>query len=98
MKVIKQTYHVKSPVQDVWQALIDPKVIDDWGGGPSKMSEMVGFEFELWGGDIHGKNIEVIPNKNKPDNTKIPKASTGVIGISVTTYLSPLYPSNQHRY
>lgn len=62
MKTIKQTYLINSPVEKVWQALIDPKIIEDWGGGPAKMSAEVGFEFSLWGGDIHGKNIEVIPN------------------------------------
>lgn len=63
MKSIKQTYIIHAPVEEVWQAFIDPKIIDEWGGGPAKMSEEVEFEFELWGGDVHGKNIEVIPNK-----------------------------------
>ena len=63
MKSIKQTYIIHAPVEEVWQAFADPKVIDGWGGGPAKMSEEVEFEFEVWGGDVHGKNIEVIPNK-----------------------------------
>ena len=63
MKTIKQTYHIKAPVDKVWQALVDPKIIDKWGGGPAKMSDKIGFEFSLWGGDIHGKNTEVVPNK-----------------------------------
>lgn len=25
------------------------------------MGDQAGFEFELWGGDIYGKNIEVVP-------------------------------------
>lgn len=33
------------------------------GRGVAKMSEEVGFEFELWDGEIYGKNIEVIKNK-----------------------------------
>lgn len=60
MKTIKQTYLINAPAEKVWQALVDPKIIDDWGGGEAKMSEDVGFEFSLWGGDIHGKNIEVV--------------------------------------
>lgn len=63
MKSIKQAYTIDAPVEEVWQALTDPKVIDGWGGGPAKMSGKVGFEFELWGGDIWGKNIEVIKGK-----------------------------------
>ncbi len=63
MKNIKQTYIINSSVDKVWQALVNPKIIDDWGGGPVKMSEKVGAEFSLWDGEIHGKNVEVIPNK-----------------------------------
>jgi activator of HSP90 ATPase len=63
MKTIKQTYHIKSSIDEVWKALVDEKYINGWGGGPSKMKALVGFEFSLWGGSIWGKNIEVIPNK-----------------------------------
>jgi len=61
MKTIKQSYKIKSPIEKVWQALVDPSLIEDWGGGPAKMGDQAGFEFELWGGDIYGKNIEVVP-------------------------------------
>ena len=62
-KILKQEYNIKAPLSKVWDALIDPKIIDKWGGGPAKMSDKVGFEFSLWGGDIHGKNTKVIPEK-----------------------------------
>ncbi len=38
-------------------------MIDEWGGGPAKMNDKVGFAFSLWGGDIFGKNIDVVPGK-----------------------------------
>jgi activator of HSP90 ATPase len=63
MKTIKQVYHINAPAQKVWKALVDPKIIDLWGGGPPKMSANVGSSFSLWGGDIHGKNLEVVENK-----------------------------------
>lgn len=63
MKTVNQTYLINAPAEKVWQALVDPKIIDDWGGSPAKMSGKEGFEFSLWGGDIHGKNIQVIPRK-----------------------------------
>ena len=63
MKAIRQTYHIKASVEEVWRALVDPKYIEGWGGGPAKMSDKVGSQFSLWGGDIYGKNIEVIANK-----------------------------------
>lgn len=63
MKTIKQIYLINSPLGKVWKALTNPKYIDDWGGGPAKMDDKIGTEFKFWGGDIHGKNIEVIPLK-----------------------------------
>lgn len=63
MKVIKQTCVIKAPVEIVWKALTDPKCIDEWGGGPAKMSDQVGFKFSLWDGEISGKNIELILNR-----------------------------------
>jgi activator of HSP90 ATPase len=60
MRVLKQEYKIKAAIVDVWKALIDPKVIDQWGGGPAKMKEENGFEFSLWGGDIYGKNTKVV--------------------------------------
>ncbi len=63
MNVINQTYIIKAQAKDVWGALVNPKLIDKWGGGPSKMMPTKGFEFSLWGGDIFGKNIRVIKNK-----------------------------------
>jgi activator of HSP90 ATPase len=63
MKPIKKVYAISSKVEDVWNALVDPDVIDKWGGGPSKMNETVGTDFELWNGDIYGKNLEVVKGK-----------------------------------
>ena len=62
-KPIKKVYNISSGIDQVWQALVDPAVINKWGGGPSKMDSNVGSDFKLWGGDIFGKNIEVVPPK-----------------------------------
>lgn len=63
MKTIKQIYKINASVADVWKALVDPEVIDKWGGGPARMDDKVGTRFSLWGGEIHGKNIKVVKNK-----------------------------------
>ena len=63
MKTIRQEYQINAPVEKVWKALTVPEVIEKWGGGPSKMMAEELSEFELWGGDIHGKNTEVVENK-----------------------------------
>jgi activator of HSP90 ATPase len=60
-KTIRKVYKISATVDQVWNALVDPKVIDEWGGGPSSMNSDVGKDFELWNGDIYGRNIEVIP-------------------------------------
>ncbi len=57
MKSLTQTYKIHAPAERVWQALVDPKMIDGWGGGPAKMSDKKG-RFSLWGGDVWGENLE----------------------------------------
>jgi len=62
MKTIQLEYKIKAPVAAVWRALTDPVVINQWGAGPAKMSAYLE-DFSIWGGDIHGKNIEVVDYK-----------------------------------
>lgn len=63
MKNLHQVYQIKASVNKVWQALVDPKQINLWGGGPAKMNDKLGTRFELWDGDIYGRNVEVIPHR-----------------------------------
>jgi len=63
MKTIKQKYKIKAPIEKVWQALTDPRVINKWGGGPAKMDGKKGTKFKLWGGDIYGINTKIMRNK-----------------------------------
>jgi len=63
MKIIKQNYQIKAPAKKVWAALTEPNEIAAWGGGPAKMSAAEDAKFSLWGGDIWGKNINVVPEK-----------------------------------
>jgi activator of HSP90 ATPase len=58
-ETIKKVYKIRSSIGEVWKALVDQSVIDKWGGGPSKMDEIVDTDFELWNGDIYGRNIQV---------------------------------------
>ena len=53
-------YKISATVDKVWEALVDPAIINEWGGGPGKMNSKIGTDFELWNGDIYGKNIEVV--------------------------------------
>lgn len=59
MKTIVQDYHINASIEKVWQALTNAKEIEEWGAGPAEMDENMSTKFSLWGGDIHGTNIEV---------------------------------------
>lgn len=63
MKELKKVYHIKAPVDVVWQALVNPDHIKGWGGGPAVMNDKKGSKFSLWGGQVHGTNTDVVaPN------------------------------------
>ena len=105
MKSIKQTYLINSPIEEVWKALTDPKYIDAWGGGPSKMSGEKDFEFSLWDGEIFGKNIEVEENKKLVQEWiegKWDKASTVSFVLTKEDELTKIdftqtgYPEREH--
>lgn len=81
MKIIKQTYLIDAPIEKVWDALVNPKVIQIWSGSPATMDDKAGTKFSLWGGDMHGINTKVVKNKlleqdwyggnwNKPSKVK----------------------------
>jgi len=59
MKTIVQEYSISAPIEKVWEALVNAREINGWGGGPAKMDDKEGTKFSLWGGDIYGTNIEV---------------------------------------
>ncbi len=63
MNKIHKDYKIESPPENVWRALTDPDEIDGWGGGPVTMAAEINFEFSMWGGDVFGRNKEVVPDK-----------------------------------
>ncbi len=63
MKTIKQEYNINTDISEVWKAFVNPKYIEGWGGGPAMMTQKVGAHFRIWGGEIFGKNLEVVKNK-----------------------------------
>ena len=61
--MIRQKYTINAPIEKVWEAIVTPEIINKWGAGPAKMDGKPGSEFTLWGGDIWGKNLEVVKGK-----------------------------------
>jgi uncharacterized protein YndB with AHSA1/START domain len=58
---ISKTYLIAAPIDDLWRALTDPTMMDEWGAGPAEMDAKSGGEFSQWGGDIHGTVTEIDP-------------------------------------
>lgn len=63
MKAMTLIYDINAPAQKVWDALVNPKLIEEWSGASALMEAKVGTKFSLWGGSIYGVNTEVIVNK-----------------------------------
>ena len=62
MKSLKQIYKINAPIELVWKALTDQKLIKSWSGSNAKMSDKHE-KFSLWDDQIYGKNIEIIKEK-----------------------------------
>jgi activator of HSP90 ATPase len=63
MKSFKKTFKINAEPSDIYSALTNPYTIELWSGYPAHMSTEPGSEFSLWEGDITGKNIEFIQDK-----------------------------------
>jgi activator of HSP90 ATPase len=63
MPTIKQTYEMNATAEEVFEALVNPELIQNWSGDEAKMNGEVGGKFLLWGGQMFGTNLEVIKNK-----------------------------------
>ncbi len=63
MKDYKAYFQIKAEPQDVFTALTNPFTIELWSGDKATMNKEIGSEFSLWGGDIIGKNLEIVENE-----------------------------------
>jgi len=63
MSTIEKTYTINASPEEVFEALVNPDLIQIWSGDETKMDAVVGAEFSLWSGQMFGKNLEVEKNK-----------------------------------
>jgi activator of HSP90 ATPase len=63
MKVLTQHYLISASVENVWKALTDEKLIEQWSDDKAKMDDKAGTKFSIWGGSIWGENLLVVKNK-----------------------------------
>lgn len=73
MNRIEQSYIISAPLERVWQALTDPVLISQWSQAPATYNAEAGAPYSLWGGDIAGTIVEVVPGERlvqtwKPGN------------------------------
>ncbi len=61
-KDLKFRVKIAADPEDIYAALTRPLAIELWSGYLAKMSTEPGSEFELWDGDICGRNIEFEEN------------------------------------
>jgi uncharacterized protein YndB with AHSA1/START domain len=60
---IAKSYLIAASPAEVWRALTDKATVEAWGAGPATMSPAAGAEFSLWDGDIHGTNVQAVPER-----------------------------------
>jgi uncharacterized protein YndB with AHSA1/START domain len=62
-RTIRQTVMLPAPPRDVYTALVTSKGHAAFSGAPARIKPKVGTTFTVWGGYIHGKNLELVPGK-----------------------------------
>ena len=62
-KIIRQSVTFKVSPHDVYEAIMDSKKHADFTGSVVKMSRKVGGKFSVYGGDIQGVNLELVPDQ-----------------------------------
>ncbi len=63
MKHFKKHFNLNGTPEDVYNALVNPVMLEIWTGEPAIMPEEPGSEFSLWDGSITGRNIGFSKNK-----------------------------------
>lgn len=63
MGTVTKNYIINASAQEVYIALVDENLIEQWSGTETTMDIKPNGLFSLWGGSIHGVNLEVSPTK-----------------------------------
>jgi len=63
MKTFKKVYIINVPLEEVYEALVEPEIIREWSGSEAEMDIKPNGTFSLWGGSIHGVNLYISKNQ-----------------------------------
>ena len=69
-KDIEQIVEINVEPQEVYETLMNPRKHARLIGSKAVISPDVGGKFSLWGGDIEGVNLELVPNKKIVQHVK----------------------------
>lgn len=61
-KNIRQSVTFKASPHHVYEALMDSKKHSEFTGSDAKVSRKVGGKFSIYGGDMEGTNLELVPD------------------------------------
>jgi activator of HSP90 ATPase len=61
-KTIHQTITFKATPHDIYETLMDSKKHAELVGDEAKISKKVGAKFSIYGGEIEGVNLELVPD------------------------------------
>ncbi len=61
-KNIRQSANFKASPHQVYEALMDSKKHSSFTGSDAKVSRKVGGKFSIYGGDLEGTNLELVPD------------------------------------
>ena len=61
MKNIRKTIHIKSPMEEIFNAITNPLTIELWSGYPAAMEPVPGTPFSMFDGDITGTLMALEP-------------------------------------
>ena len=63
IKTIRQSVTFRATPHDVYEALMNEKKHSELTGSEVQIGRNVGSEFSVYGGDIQGVNLELVPDK-----------------------------------
>jgi uncharacterized protein YndB with AHSA1/START domain len=63
IKTIRQSVTFKANPYEIYEAIMDSRKHSEFTGSQVSMTRKVGGKFSIYGGDIEGVNLELIPNQ-----------------------------------
>ena len=62
-KTIRQSVTFRATPHEVYEAIMDSKKHSELTGSQVRMSRKIGGKFSIYGGDIEGVNLELVPDQ-----------------------------------